>query len=86
MIARALRVSLRYLHACFEPAGVSLMAFVLRMRLERCHAELARADERRRSISEIAFAWGFSDLSHFGRAFIAAYGMTPRDWRAASAR
>jgi AraC-like DNA-binding protein len=32
-------------------------------------------------IGEIAFSWGFSDLSHFVRRFRAAYGMTPGDYR-----
>jgi AraC-like DNA-binding protein len=34
-----------------------------------------------RHVSEIAFAWGFNDLSHFGRVFREHYGMPPRDWR-----
>ncbi|WP_371764092.1 helix-turn-helix domain-containing protein [Massilia sp.] len=29
----------------------------------------------------MAFAWGFNDLSHFGRVFREQYGMSPRDWR-----
>jgi AraC family transcriptional activator of tynA and feaB len=33
------------------------------------------------NISEIAYAWGFNDLSHFNRAFRARFGMTPREWR-----
>jgi AraC-like DNA-binding protein len=32
-------------------------------------------------IGGIAFDWGFSDLSHFGRRFRAAYGMTPGEYR-----
>jgi AraC-like DNA-binding protein len=32
-------------------------------------------------ISGIAFAWGFSDLSHFNRRFKAAFGCAPRDYR-----
>jgi AraC family transcriptional regulator, positive regulator of tynA and feaB len=81
-IAGAVRVSVRYLHACFEPAGTSVMEYLLRRRLEHCRDELARADRVHRSISEIAFAAGFSELSHFGRAFKRTFAMTPREWRA----
>jgi AraC-like DNA-binding protein len=34
-----------------------------------------------RMIGEIAFSWGFSDLSHFSRRFRDAYSMTPGDYR-----
>jgi len=34
-----------------------------------------------RHVSEIAFAWGFNDLSHFGRVFREHFGMSPRDFR-----
>jgi AraC-like DNA-binding protein len=34
-----------------------------------------------RHVSEIAFAWGFNDLSHFGRVFREHYGISPRDFR-----
>ena len=30
-----------------------------------------------RSLSEIAYGWGFSDMTHFGRSFRKAYGMLP---------
>jgi AraC-like DNA-binding protein len=80
-VAAALGVSVRYLHALFEPAGESVMSYLLRRRLERCRNDLADPARRGRTIADIAFAWGFSDLSHFGRAFKAAFGLTPRDWR-----
>jgi transcriptional regulator GlxA family with amidase domain len=38
---------------------------------------------RHRSISEIAMASGFKELSHFSRAYRARYGRTARDDRAA---
>jgi AraC family transcriptional regulator, positive regulator of tynA and feaB len=80
-IAAALGVSTRYLHSLFESTGESVMRHVQRRRLERCRDDLADPARGRRSIADIAFGWGFSDLSHFGRAFRAAFGMTPRDWR-----
>ncbi|RYI26348.1 MAG: helix-turn-helix domain-containing protein [Acetobacteraceae bacterium] len=32
-------------------------------------------------LTKIAYAWGFSDMTHFGRSFKDAYGVTPSDWR-----
>ena len=34
-----------------------------------------------RTISEIAFGWGFNDAAHFSRAFRARFGCSPRDVR-----
>jgi AraC-like DNA-binding protein len=36
-----------------------------------------------RTISEIAYGWGFSGMTHFGRRFKAAFGSSPRDYRKA---
>jgi AraC-like DNA-binding protein len=76
-IAAALRLSLRYLHLVFEDGGDSVGATILARRLERCRAELAGSP--RRSICEIAFAWGFSDAAHFSRAFRTRFGLSPRE-------
>jgi AraC-like DNA-binding protein len=34
------------------------------------------------TIASVARRWGFTDATHFGRAFKEAYRMSPRDWRA----
>lgn len=80
-VAAELKISTRYLHKLFEGRPETFMQRVLRRRLERCRSDLANATMRHRSVSEIAYAWGFSDLSHFGRAFKAAFGEPPREWR-----
>jgi AraC-like DNA-binding protein len=33
------------------------------------------------SISDIAFQWGFNNVSHFSRTFRAQFGIAPREWR-----
>lgn len=43
--------------------------------------ELLRRESRHRSIAAIARSWGFRDPSHFARRFLAAYGVTPKEWR-----
>ncbi|WP_426748291.1 helix-turn-helix domain-containing protein [Myxococcus faecalis] len=75
------RMSTRYLHGLFAEGGESFMRQVLSRRLERCRQALEDPDMDARGIADIAFSWGFVDLTHFGRAFKKAYGMTPRDWR-----
>jgi AraC family transcriptional regulator, positive regulator of tynA and feaB len=51
----------------------------LENRLEACRKALR--DQPGRSISEIAWGWGFNDLSHFTKSFRARFGLSPREWR-----
>ncbi len=79
--AAALRISVRALHALFEPTGTSFARYVQQRRLEECRAALLNNPTR--PIIDIAFAWGFNSLSGFYRAFHAAFAMSPGDLRAA---
>ncbi len=80
-VAAAAGMSVRYANSLLSKEGSSLERFILQRRLERCRQALADATQAHRMVGEIAFSWGFSDLSHFGRRFRAAYGMTPGDYR-----
>lgn len=81
-IARALNCSKRTLHYAFEPDGQSLHQHIWGSRLEAARRDLEAAGIQRRSITEIAFARGFSSAAHFSRAFRARYGASPRQWAA----
>jgi AraC-like DNA-binding protein len=81
-IARAQGVSVRHLHRLFKAGGVSLGDWVRQRRLAQCAADLADVANDGRSLTEIAFRWGFSDSAHFSRSFRAQYGVAPRDYRA----
>jgi AraC-like DNA-binding protein len=83
-IAAALKISVRQLHSHFAPTGTSVARYVLQRRLGECRAALADPLARHRSITDIAFAWGFNSLATFYRAFRQAFGMTPSEWRAAA--
>jgi AraC family transcriptional regulator, positive regulator of tynA and feaB len=85
-VAAAARVSVRYANAVLAGEGMSIMRLILARRLERCRKALEDSAQAQRSISEIAYGWGFSDMTHFGRRFRAAYGCLPRDYRAAAAK
>jgi AraC-like DNA-binding protein len=61
-----------------EPRSVSL--YVRDLRLERCRRDLLDPRLPDRSISTVAFRWGFGDLSGFNRAFRDAFGITTSRW------
>jgi AraC family transcriptional regulator, positive regulator of tynA and feaB len=79
--AGAAGISVRYANHLLSQQGTSLERFIMTRRLERCRAALEDHQQNHRTIGEIAYAWGFGDLSHFNRRFKAAYGCTPRDYR-----
>ncbi len=79
-LAAAHAVSVRTVHRLFSQDGETFGAAVRQRRLEHARQELASGDE---TISSIAARWGFADASHLSRSFKWAYGMSPRDYRAA---
>ncbi|TMQ07040.1 MAG: helix-turn-helix domain-containing protein [Deltaproteobacteria bacterium] len=81
MIAAYHRISRRHLYRLFDEVGDSVAGFIRRRRLVRCKAMLGDALQADRSITEIALACGFNDATTFGRAFRAAFGVAPRDYR-----
>jgi AraC-like DNA-binding protein len=81
--AAAAGISVRYANALLKAEHSSLERLIVSRRLDRCRRALEDPAQAYRSIGEIAFAWGFSDLSHFTRRFKAVFGSTPRDHRAA---
>lgn len=83
-IARRLGLSARYLNRLFNSEQTSLMRYVWNLRLDRCRDELVRLGPGSHRVLDIALRWGFSDMSHFSRAFKLRFGMSPRDCRAAS--
>ena len=78
--AAALGISVRTLHLAFEPTGTSFAEHVTRRRLQECRAALERPTATR-SITDVAFAWGFSNLTTFYRAFRREFGMAPGQLR-----
>jgi AraC family transcriptional regulator, positive regulator of tynA and feaB len=82
-IASALRCSKRYLHMAFAASDRSITDHIWSTRLDGCRGDLARRTDR--TISEIAFAWGFSSSAHFSRAFRKRFGVTPTAFRRADA-
>ncbi|WP_431015108.1 helix-turn-helix domain-containing protein [Bradyrhizobium pachyrhizi] len=80
-IAAAVGISERYVHKLFERAGTTFASHVMDRRLDGAARDLRDPALAGRAIGDIAFDWGFSDLSHFTRRFRHRFGCTPRDWR-----
>jgi AraC-like DNA-binding protein len=80
-LARVAHCTKRYLHMAFHPEKSSISEFILKLRLERCFEDLRNPACARRSITDIAYSWGFNNSNHFSRCFKQLYGMSPRDSR-----
>jgi AraC-like DNA-binding protein len=80
-IASEAGISVRYANSLLAEENWSIERYLNERRLARCRSALADTTQAHRSIGEIAFKWGFSDLSHFGRRFKARYGVSPTDFR-----
>ncbi|WP_259256966.1 MULTISPECIES: helix-turn-helix domain-containing protein [Bradyrhizobium] len=80
-IADAVGLGVRYANNILASQDTSIGRLILTERLERCRQAFEDPVQSRRSVSEVAFGWGFSDLTHFGRCFRKAYGMSPRDYQ-----
>lgn len=80
-IAAAAGISLRHLHALFGSAGTTVRRHLITARLDRCRRDLANPVMAGRTITDIAFSWGFQNAGHFGRRFRDAYGLSPQAFR-----
>ncbi|WP_415832552.1 helix-turn-helix domain-containing protein [Kerstersia similis] len=80
-IAQALGCSKRHLHHAFAGESQSLAHYILQRRVQACMRDLRDPARARQTITEIAFAWGFSNGAHFSRVFRDHAGVSPSDFR-----
>jgi AraC-like DNA-binding protein len=83
-VAKAQDMSLRYLYLLFQQEDEPIAHWIQNARLDHCKADLESPSQRGRTVSEIAFAWGFSDAAHFSRAFRRRFRISPRECRRAA--
>src|SRR5215468_680860 len=81
-LASDMGISIRHLHRLFLVTGTTLGEYIRTRRLKGCHTDLANPRMRERTITEIAFFWGFSDSAHFSHSFRKEFGISPRAFRA----
>jgi AraC-like DNA-binding protein len=79
--AAAAGMSVRYANVLLEEQGTSLGRLIMSLKLERCRSALENPASANRTITDIALAWGFQDMSHFSRAFRRTYQMSPSQYR-----
>jgi AraC-like DNA-binding protein len=75
-LAAAGAISVRTLNRLFAVLGTTPMRWVWSERLEASRAALAQGQVR--SVTEAAFAHGFSELAHFSRSFKRTFGFNPQ--------
>ncbi|MFG3498112.1 helix-turn-helix domain-containing protein [Streptomyces sp. NPDC047928] len=80
-IAAAHHLSVRQLHRLFEDENVTVAGLIRDLRLERARRDLADPDLRDTPVHAVAARSGFTAPAHFSRAFRAAYGTSPSEFR-----
>ncbi|MFF3074572.1 helix-turn-helix domain-containing protein [Kitasatospora sp. NPDC057936] len=81
VVADAQGISVRYLHHLFHEEKHTVGSFIRGRRLERCRADLTAPGLMPRPVGMIGARWGFTDPAIFNRAFKAAYGIPPGEYR-----
>jgi AraC-like DNA-binding protein len=77
-IAATLNCSKRYLHKVFEVEGVSISDYIWHLRLDHCREDLLNPACHGKSITDIAFSWGFNSSAHFSTVFKNRFKLSPR--------
>ena len=80
-IAAAHFISTRTLHQLFADAGHTVGAWVRERRLERCRRDLLDPLHAHVPVGAIGARWGLVDAAHSSRAFRAAFGASPSQYR-----
>jgi AraC-like DNA-binding protein len=80
-VAAAHHISLRSLHQLFHGEGLTVAGWIRQRRLEGCRRDLANPALAGRPVAAIAARWGFTSAADFSRAFRAAHGMPPAEYR-----
>jgi AraC-like DNA-binding protein len=81
-VAAQLRLSPSTLHRAWAGEACSIAEWIWSQRLDAARRDLCDPNLAARSVSEIAFSWGFNDAAHFSRAFRARFACSARELRA----
>lgn len=81
MVADAHHISMRCLYKLFEGHSTTVADWIRRRRLEGCRHDLLDPSQRSLPVSAIGARWGLPNPAHFSRAFRAAFGAPPTEYR-----
>jgi AraC-like DNA-binding protein len=86
LLASRIGLSRRRLDEIFvRHFGRPVAAYIRERRLERARDMLGDARFAEHTITDVALAAGFEDMSHFSRAFKSRFGIAPSAWRSRGA-
>ena len=74
-ISTALGCTKRYLHMLFSDRGMTVSDYIWHARIQNCRHELET--QAGKSLTDVAFSWGFSSSSHLSRVFRKYFGIVP---------
>jgi len=80
-IAESQGISVRYLNKLFQDQNESIHEMIVNKRLSTARELLSSENSARPTIESVAYRVGFSDASHFSRAFKMRYGICPSSVR-----
>jgi AraC family transcriptional activator of tynA and feaB len=80
-VAAAAHISVRYANSLLAQGGTSLERYIMARRLDRSRQALECTTNVSRTVGDIAYGFGFSDLSHFSRRFKERFGCSPGEVR-----
>ncbi|RQW64711.1 AraC family transcriptional regulator [Vibrio viridaestus] len=72
-------MSSRTISRLFSKKGTSVMKWVWAQRLKMCHKTLLSGQYK--TVSEVAYQYGFSNMAHFSKLFKETYGVSPSNLR-----
>jgi AraC-like DNA-binding protein len=75
-IAKNFGLSRASVYRLFEPVG-GIASYIRKARLKRAYREITAAEFADQRIGQIAFRFGFSNVSTFNRLFLTTYGVSP---------
>ena len=81
-IAKRLNLTASTVHRAWEGEPDTLSKWMWSMRLKGAEQDLHRLACSDKTITEIAYHWGFSSSAHFSRAFRQHFGVPPKEARA----
>ena len=80
-VAECFSISERYVYLILARRGIDLGEAIRRYRLERAVRLLEDPAQMGLTVAAVAHRCGFTDHSHFSRAFRARFGTSPSEWR-----